>query len=85
MSGKFFSYCPDAGFDTFETEGEAKAAANTSIDYYRDNADEGWDEEVAQVCWGEVRQSATMCCVRPVMEDDCVAAGIDTICDYQLK
>ncbi|PHS02438.1 MAG: hypothetical protein COA78_21190 [Blastopirellula sp.] len=82
---KFFCYCPDAGFDTFETEKEAKESAETSIDWYRDNADEGWDDAVNQVCWGEIKQHASICNVRPSTEDDCVSADCDTICDYQLK
>ena len=82
---KFFCYCPDAGFDTYQTEKEAKDSAETSIDWHRANADEGWDEEVSQVCWGGIKQTATICNVRPVTEDDYVVPSVSTICDYQLK
>ena len=82
---KFFCYCPDAGFDTFDTEKEAKDSAETSIDCHRDNADEGWDEEVSQICWGEIKQKSTICDVRPVGQDDHVSPDCDTICDYQLN
>lgn len=79
---KFFCYCPDAGFDTFETEKEAKESAETSIDWYRDNAEEGWNEEVNQVCWGEIKQQASICNEMPASKDN---RYCETTCDYQLK
>ncbi len=55
---KFFSYDPDTGINTHETEAEAKAEAENIIQEYRENADEGWSEEVSGVCWGEIKQKA---------------------------
>lgn len=57
---KYFSYCPESGFDTFKTEELAKKAADEAIDWFRDNSNEGWDEVVANVCWGEIKQDANM-------------------------
>lgn len=59
MKDKYFMYDVDAGFETFSTEEDAKAAAEESIDTYRKAAvDEGWNEDVDSVCWGKVSESA---------------------------
>ena len=58
MNHKFFAYDPEAGFETFGTAEMAKAAAQESIDCYRENACEGWDESIDHVCWGEISESA---------------------------
>jgi hypothetical protein len=60
MKCKFFVYDPESGFDTYETSQQAKESAEISIDLYRDNAGEGWDEEAEQVCWGEISEGSTM-------------------------
>ncbi len=57
---KHFSYCPESGFETHITETLAKECAEESINYFRDHADEGWDEAVNQVCWGEIKQETVM-------------------------
>jgi len=56
---KFFAYSDDTGVDTFQTAEEAKAAAQESIEGYQENAHEGWDECVANVRWGEIKEQAT--------------------------
>ena len=56
---KFFSYDPDDGFELHATADEAKERAQGAIDLYREEASDGWPEEVDGVCWGEVRQQAT--------------------------
>jgi hypothetical protein len=60
MQDKYFSYDPEAGFETHDSEEKAKAAAAESLQDYRDNAGEGWDELVEQVCWGEIKQITVM-------------------------
>ncbi|CAH9013455.1 conserved hypothetical protein [Vibrio phage 424E50-1] len=57
---KYFSYCPETGFETYVTAKEAETSANEAIDYFRDHADEGWDESVNQVCWGEIKQETVI-------------------------
>ena len=53
---RFFSYDPEDGRVKFhDTAEEAKAAAVKAFDYYQDDAAEGWDEAVDDVCWGEVK------------------------------
>jgi len=52
----YFSYCPDAGFEIHDTALEAEKSAQDSLDYFRDNACDGWSEEVDGICWGTVSQ-----------------------------
>lgn len=65
---KYFSYCPESGFETFITAKEAEVSANESIDYFRDHADEGWDESVSQVCWGEIKQEVRVVDSKTIQE-----------------
>ena len=78
---KFFSFDPDDGFETHDTEAEAKARALGAIDLCRDNAgdpDTGWPESVDGICWGEIRQ-------RTVERDTTAETGQDfETCDYDL-
>ena len=53
-SDTWFSYDPGNGFEWHATEVQAKDAAENALGYYRDEAVEGWDEEVDQVCWGRI-------------------------------
>ena len=75
---KFFSYTPEEGLRLHATEDEAKARAQTWIDLYRNNAAEGWPEEVEEICWGTVRQQAIETDLRPA------TAFEKASCDYQL-
>ena len=61
MTRKYFVYSPDNGFETFDTAAEAEAVAEDLISAYREDAyEDGWDEDVESVCWGEVSQKAVM-------------------------
>ncbi len=60
MIKKYFCYCTDHGFETFNTEDEAKKSAQESIDVFRDYAKDGWDENVDQICWGEIKQQTVI-------------------------
>ena len=61
MSAKqWFSFDPCDGFEFHETEEQAKRKAEASLDGYRSDAVDGWDEEVVYVCWGSVNQR--VCC-----------------------
>lgn len=87
-SNKFFCYDHESGFDTYDTKKEAKESAQRSIDYYRDKANEGWDEDVTQVCWGEIKQTATIFDSKPLTDELRselnIVSSCDTYCDYQL-
>lgn len=82
---RYFSYDPDGGFELHDTAELAQAEADEAIDYYRQHADEGWSENVSQVCWGELKQLAAKLYERPVEDRDVVSQGIDSIVDYGLK
>lgn len=77
---KYFAYSPDTGFDLYETAEKAKAAAFDSINEYRFRADDGWEEDVENVCWGEVKQETVACNEQPSIGRD----GVSIICDYEL-
>ncbi|MAF36326.1 hypothetical protein CL622_04375 [archaeon] len=78
---KFFSYDPEDGLSTHDTAEEAKQEADNYIDHYRDHADEGWDEMVEQVCWGEVKEQAAMFELDKTVQIE----GVEVCCvDYSL-
>jgi hypothetical protein len=54
---RYFSHDGET-YTTHATEAEAQAEAQKAIDWWRDEADEGWDEAVTRVCWGEIREYA---------------------------
>lgn len=81
---RFFSYDPNAGIEFHATAAEAEAAADSVLDGYRDNAPEGWDENVESVCWGEVRQQVMETERRPATPDDAYYPDCTQVVDYQL-
>lgn len=61
MTKKFFCFTPNGGMDYFDTEPEAREAAQSAVDDYRQEAaDEGWDFDVEEIRWGVVRQQAKL-------------------------
>ena len=54
----FFVYCPNLGFEAFETLDEALDDANEKIKGY---LDDGWSEDVTGVCVGKITHRAKMC------------------------
>lgn len=85
----FFCNTPDNGFETFDTEDEAKSNAQECIDYYRSEANEGWSDEVTQICWGKIEQQATEFDSKPLISELRselnIVAGIYIYCDYELQ
>ena len=67
MSKRFFCYSADQGMVFYNTEQEAKTAAEEELAQYRKDAqfDGEWPMEVEDLRWGEVKQRATL-----VPEDD---------------
>lgn len=80
----FFSYDSSCSYEEHDTADKAAAYAEDSISEYRDNAPDGWSDEVGSVVWGVILQRATMTGLRPVTEDDNVAPDIEEWCDYTL-
>lgn len=54
----YFAYSPEYGFDYFKDKQSAIDTAQAEIDAYREDADEGWSEDVQRVSWGIVIQQA---------------------------
>jgi len=52
----YFSYDPNGdGYLEHTTEEEAKKFAQAALDYERSEAlNEGWDENVKNICWGKI-------------------------------
>lgn len=76
---KYYAYSPETGFETFPTVEAAKEYANDSIESYRECAEEGWDEAVRQVSWGEIRQEATL--TTEMTAEEAEEQGIGCACD----
>ena len=83
---KYFSVLPDAGI--FDDEGyrvhwtkqEAIDRCNEAIEYLRDLSCEGWNEEVEEICWGEIRQQA-----QEIHHQETPGGEFDYTCDYVLR
>ncbi|WP_411165544.1 hypothetical protein [Klebsiella oxytoca] len=54
----YFAYSPEYGFDYFKDKQNAIDTAQEEIDAYREDADDGWSEDVQRVSWGVVIQQA---------------------------
>ncbi|MCK5614603.1 hypothetical protein KAR91_72735 [Candidatus Pacearchaeota archaeon] len=67
---------------THSTMEKAKKAAQVSLDAYREDAKCGeWDDDVEQVCWGEISRAAKMFTLDAIVETD---EGPVNCVDYQL-
>lgn len=92
MTARWFSYDPDTGFDVHDTEQAAQLAAEECIEYYREQAGDGWNENVESICWGVISQEAVRVSSVPVKLVDDPRARADferrkfeTIDDYALR
>lgn len=84
-TGLYFCY-DGHSFDTYPTLAEAKQNAEEALQYFADDAGDGWDELVEQVCYGMVTGEVFEAERRPRNSDDYgVDSGIDLIVDYQLR
>ena len=77
---RFFSYCPDCGIDDHATAEEAEKHADGCLDHYRDDAPDGWDENVTSICWGEIKGSVLETERRPFNPE--TDHGIDPDCKF---
>jgi hypothetical protein len=64
---EYFSYDPNGdGFSLHKTAEDAKKAAETALNEEAINAgDDGWSDEVTQICWGEIKEVAVESNRRP--------------------
>lgn len=81
---RYFSYDPDSCFDTHESAEDARKSAEETIDYYRDNAGDGWSEHVEGVCWGVILSVVEETENRPRYEDDGCNPDCEFVVDYGL-
>jgi hypothetical protein len=67
----YFSYDPLNGSLRFhETADEAEAACHKIVEFHKEiSADDGWDENAGDVCWGKIHQRLTETSRRPVDEE----------------
>ncbi|EOI2370517.1 hypothetical protein [Klebsiella aerogenes] len=54
----YFAYSPEYGFDYFKDKQSSIDTAQAEIDAYREDAGDGWSEDVHRVSWGVVIQQA---------------------------
>ncbi|EGT5651245.1 hypothetical protein AGJ25_08475 [Cronobacter sakazakii] len=80
----FFAYGSECGYEEFETAEKAMEFAEAEIADYREQACDGWSDEVGSVVWGIIMQRASMTGLRPVKEDDNAPSHIEEFCDYAL-
>jgi hypothetical protein len=66
----FFSYDHEDGIEFHETAEEAKARAEKALDMDRDFAEDGWDDNVTDICWGEVKGRVVETMRRPTTPED---------------
>ena len=79
---KFFSYSGECGIETHATEAEAKAACQEMIDACRDEAADGWPDDVDTIIWGIVLGETKERILGEV--EDPVASGFDYHAEYDL-
>ena len=81
---RFFSYCPECRFETHATAEEAEKAADEHLDHFRDEAPEGWSEDVTGICWGEIKGTIQETLRRPYdpEQDVMIDSSCDEVVDY---
>lgn len=80
-------FCVDSCGDisTFDTAGKARAAAESALQSERDEASEGWSEEVTNIMWGKVLGTCELEFSRPRTEEDFfVSSDCEEVCDYHI-
>ena len=75
VDGTFFSFDPCEGLEIHNTADAAQAKAQAAIDLYREDAAEGWAEEVEGVCWGLVIGSTKEVELKEDLPPDAFASG----------
>lgn len=85
---QFYSYDPDQGFEEHDTAEAAESFAEAAIEAYRENADDGWNEEVESVHWGRLLPLG-VATQQPVTDPDSIERarerGFESCVDYYLS
>lgn len=87
---QWYSIDPEHNVEIWATEAEAKAAAESALEHYRDNASDVWHEQMEALEWGMlVTHGHAKEVDRVEREDDdtgrCERLGVDYRCDYVLE
>jgi len=85
----YFVQSPDTGFDDYETLQEALDAAEETINNYRDEAYDGWSEEITSLRVGIVTHDVEMFDFKRKEDfgDDEIwpLPDLDEMCDYRMS
>jgi hypothetical protein len=79
---KWFVYCPETGFDEFDTEAEAKKAAEESLDWLREVSGDGWHEDTGHLRYGMM---ITVEQAEEVDREETPGSEFDYTCNYILQ
>lgn len=85
-SAAWFSYDPHGdGMEFHPTAEDAKKCADAALEMERTWADDGWNDDVGDICWGRIYERTVETERRPVTDDDAVnRASVDEFVDYAL-
>jgi hypothetical protein len=94
---RYFAYDPNDGFETFDTIEARDKWVEHAIELH---LDDGWSEDVEQVCVGEITGRAVQCDVQPKPKREDVNSDeeyedaladwggdpmFDSICNYKIR
>jgi hypothetical protein len=86
MIEKYIAIDHEGDIEYFDTEEEAKTWAEVALDYCRDNAGDGWCEEVENICVAKIVFKIEETMRRPRTEEDyCISPSCDEVVDYGLS
>lgn len=80
---RWFSY-DGQSFETHDTEAAAMKSAEEAFESCREEAPDGWPDEVEQICWGVVTQEVEETLRRTRRDDDPCSRICDEFVDYAL-
>ncbi len=86
---RYFAYDPNDCCQLFKTKEEAIEFCKKALETYHEECyDDGWDEDVELLCWGEIKEIATICDVEPWPNDDNdedFEPPFEYSCNYKMK
>jgi len=79
----YFSYGPNGeGINFHPDASSARSRAKEAFYLERDSAAEGWDENVTEICWGEVHERVAEKSRTKVPEDHSLEGLFDGLINY---
>lgn len=81
---RYFSYGADGDFSEHATAEDARNSAEDYLQTERDNAQDGWDECVHNICWGRILGRVTQTETRECTPEEKEAYGFDEIWEFDL-